>query len=75
MGSLCQDSDPVGLHLQPRRRRAVLNHDPGGERTLAMSSSAPWRFWKFVVNGEDAKVYPDAYQVADGDVIELVYEG
>ena len=47
---------------------------PGGERTLAMSSSAPWRFWKFVVNGEDAKVYPDAYQVADGDVIELVYE-
>ena len=47
---------------------------PGGERTLAMSSSAPWRFWKFVVNGEDAAVYPDAYQVADGDVIELVYE-
>ncbi len=47
---------------------------PGGERTLAMSSSAPWRVWKVVVNGEDAKVYTEAYQVADGDVIELVYE-
>lgn len=46
---------------------------PGGDRTLAMSSSAPWAFWSFVVNGEDASVFANVYQVEDGDVIELVY--
>lgn len=42
-------------------------------RTLAMSDSAPWSYWSFIVNGEYASVGADAYSVQDGDVIELVY--
>lgn len=42
-------------------------------RTLAMSDSAPWSYWSFVVNGEYADQMADAYYVQDGDSLELVY--
>ena len=40
---------------------------------LEASSSAPWSYWSFLINGEYAQVGADQYEVEDGDVIELVY--
>lgn len=42
-------------------------------RTLAMSDSAPWSYWSFILNGEYATQMANAYEVQDGDSIELVY--
>lgn len=42
-------------------------------RTLAASSSKPWSYWSFIVNGEYASVGADQYAVQEGDIIELVY--
>lgn len=42
-------------------------------RTLAATSDSPQSYWAFYVNGTYADQYPDDYEVADGDVIELRY--
>ena len=46
---------------------------PDRAQTLAMSASAPWSYWSFVVNGQYASSLPSGYRVQDGDLIELVY--
>lgn len=46
---------------------------PDRTQTLAMSSSAPWSYWSFFVNGTYADSLPSGYHPKDGDVIELVY--
>lgn len=46
---------------------------PDGSRTLAMSSTAPWSYWSFLVDGEYADDYANNVTVHDGDAIELVY--
>lgn len=46
---------------------------PDGSRTLAMSNTAPWSYWSFLVDGEYADDYANNVTVHDGDVIELVY--
>lgn len=46
---------------------------PDRSQTLAMSASAPWSYWSFLVNGEYADVMASGYHPQDGDVLELVY--
>lgn len=46
---------------------------PDRAQTLAMSSSAPWSYWSFLVNGTYADSLPSGYYPKNGDVIELVY--
>ena len=46
---------------------------PDKKRTLAMSSSAPWSYWSFLVNGSYAPVMATGYLPVEGDTIELTY--
>lgn len=46
---------------------------PDKKRTLAMSSSAPWSYWSFFVNGTYAPVMATGYLPVEGDTIELTY--
>lgn len=46
---------------------------PDRTQTLAMSSSAPWSYWSFFVNGTYGDSLPSGYHPKDGDVIELIY--
>ena len=46
---------------------------PDKKRTLAMSSSAPWSYWSFIVNGTYAPVMATGYLPVEGDTIELTY--
>lgn len=46
---------------------------PDRSQTLAMSASAPWSYWSFLVNGEYANVMASGYHPQNGDVLELVY--
>lgn len=42
-------------------------------RTLAATSSEPYSYWSFMVNGDYASVGADQYVMQAGDSIELVY--
>lgn len=46
---------------------------PDRSQTLAMSASAPWSYWSFLINGEYADVMASGHHPQDGDVLELVY--
>lgn len=46
---------------------------PDRSQTLAMSASAPWSYWSFLINGEYADAMASGHHPQDGDVLELVY--
>lgn len=41
--------------------------------TLGSTSSAPYSYWSFEVNGDYASTGAGSYEVQDGDTIELIY--